>query len=43
MYEGVFVIGDVKNQGYKQLTIATSDGTIAALNIIEYLHQNKYE
>jgi len=34
---GIFVVGDARTKEYNQLTIATSDGTIAALNVIKYL------
>lgn len=34
---GLFVAGDVKSKKVRQLTTATSDGTIAALNAIKYL------
>ncbi len=34
---GIFVAGDVKSKKIRQLTTATSDGTIAALNAIKYL------
>ena len=34
---GIFVAGDVKSKKVRQLTTATSDGTIAALNAIKYL------
>lgn len=35
--EGVFVAGDVRRKKYRQLTTAMSDGTIAALEVEEYL------
>lgn len=35
--EGIFVAGDCRVKKYRQLTTATADGTIAALNAIEYL------
>ena len=38
---GVYAIGDVSNNQFKQITIAISDGTTAALNIIEYLNKWK--
>jgi thioredoxin reductase (NADPH) len=37
---GIFVSGDVKSKKVRQLTTATSDGTIAALNAIKYLDNN---
>lgn len=39
--EGIFVAGDVKSKKVRQLTTATSDGTIAAINAIEYLENWK--
>lgn len=36
--EGIFVAGDCRKKEYRQLTTATSDGTIAALNAINYLN-----
>lgn len=36
--EGIFVVGDCRKKKYRQLTTATSDGTIAALNVINYLN-----
>jgi len=36
-FEGIFVAGDVKSKKIRQLTTATSDGTIAALEAIKYL------
>ncbi len=35
--DGVFVSGDVRCKKYRQMTTATSDGTIAALEVIKYL------
>ena len=35
---GLYVIGDSRTKKYSQVTIATADGTIAALNAIEYLN-----
>ena len=37
---GIFVAGDVKSKKIRQLTTATSDGTIAALNAIKFLEKN---
>lgn len=34
---GIFVAGDVRKKEVRQLTVATSDGTIVALKIIDYL------
>lgn len=36
--EGIFVAGDVRTKSVRQLTTATSDGTIAAIKTIEYLN-----
>ncbi len=38
---GIYAIGDVTNNQFKQITTAVSDGTIAALNIIKYLNSWK--
>jgi thioredoxin reductase (NADPH) len=35
--EGVFAAGDCINKKYRQVTTAVADGTIAALNVSEYL------
>ena len=35
---GLYVIGDSRTKKYSQVTIATAEGTIAALNAIEYLN-----
>jgi thioredoxin reductase (NADPH) len=35
---GIYVIGDSRTKKYSQVTIATADGTIAALNAIDYLN-----
>jgi len=35
---GVFVAGDCRNKKVKQITVAVSDGTVAAINAIEYLN-----
>jgi len=37
--EGVFAIGDVREKRYRQITTATADGTIASLNVIEFLQK----
>lgn len=39
--KGIFVAGDVRNKTYQQITIAVSDGTIAALEAIKYLDNDK--
>lgn len=38
---GVFSAGDCNHKKIRQLTTAVSDGTIAAMNAIEYLHELK--
>ena len=38
---GVFAAGDIRKKKYRQITTAVSDGTIAALSAIEYLHNLK--
>jgi len=35
---GVFAAGDAITKNYRQITTAVADGTIAALNTIQYLH-----
>ena len=35
---GIFVAGDCRSKKYRQLTTAVSDGTVAALNAINYLN-----
>ncbi len=35
--DGIFVAGDVRTKNVRQLTTATNDGTIAAINAISYL------
>ena len=37
--EGIFVAGDCRNKQVRQVTVATSDGTIAAMNAINYLNK----
>ena len=37
--EGIFVAGDCRNKKVRQVTVATSDGTRAALSAIEYLNK----
>ncbi len=39
--EGIFVAGDVRNKAYRQITTSTSDGTVAALEVIKYLSNNE--
>ena len=36
---GVFAAGDALNKKYRQVTTAVSDGTIAALGALEYIHK----
>ena len=36
--EGIFVAGDCRTKSVRQVTTATSDGTIAAINTITYLN-----
>jgi thioredoxin reductase (NADPH) len=36
--EGVFAAGDLRNKKHRQITTAVSDGTVAALNAIDYIH-----
>ncbi len=36
--EGIFVAGDVRTKNVRQLTTATNDGTIAAIDAIDYLN-----
>ena len=38
---GIFVAGDVRSKKIRQLTTAINDGTVAALNVIDYLSSNK--
>lgn len=37
--DGIFVAGDCRDKQIRQLTVATSDGTTAALDAIEYLNK----
>lgn len=37
---GIFIAGDCRNKKVRQITVATSDGTVAAMNAIEYLNSN---
>ena len=34
---GFYVAGDIRKKNVRQLTTATSDGTIAAMEVLEYL------
>ena len=36
--EGVFVAGDCRSKRIRQITTATSDGSVAAINAIKYLN-----
>jgi len=38
--EGVYAAGDALQKKYRQVTTAVSDGTIAALAALEYIHKN---
>lgn len=38
---GVFAAGDCRAKQYRQITTAISDGTVAALNILSYIHEKK--
>ena len=38
--KGIFVAGDCRDKMVRQLTVAASDGTTAALDAIEYLNKN---
>lgn len=38
--EGIFVAGDCRDKKVRQVTVATGDGTIAALSAIDYLNNN---
>jgi thioredoxin reductase (NADPH) len=37
--KGIFAAGDTLAKRYRQITTAVSDGTIAALNAIEYINK----
>ena len=37
--EGVYAAGDAITKRYRQITTAVSDGTVAALNVLEYLNK----
>jgi thioredoxin reductase (NADPH) len=36
--KGVFAAGDALQKKYRQITTAVSDGTIAALSALDYIH-----
>lgn len=38
--KGIFVAGDCRDKKVRQVTVATSDGTIAATNAIQFLNNN---
>lgn len=38
--DGVFAAGDALQKKYRQITTAVSDGTIAALSALDYIHRN---
>ena len=40
-FDGIFVAGDVRDKELRQLTTATSDGSIAAMHAIEYIRSLK--
>ncbi|MCE1202038.1 MAG: thioredoxin-disulfide reductase [Bacteroidia bacterium] len=40
---GVFAAGDANAKRYRQITLATADGTLAALSAMEYLNKRKTE
>lgn len=40
---GVFAAGDANAKRYRQITLATADGTLAALSAMEYLYKRKTE
>jgi len=37
---GVFAAGDARAKRYRQITTAVADGTIAALEAVEYVNHN---
>ena len=39
--EGIFVAGDCRTKDVRQLTTAVADGTIAAINAMKYIENNK--
>ena len=38
--DGIFVAGDCRDKAFRQVTISTSDGTVAATEAINYLNNN---
>ena len=38
---GIFVAGDCRDKAFRQVTISTSDGTVAATEAINYLNNKK--
>lgn len=38
--DGIFVAGDCRDKQVRQITVATSDGTVAAMSAINYLENN---
>ena len=36
---GIFVAGDCRDKAFRQVTISTSDGTIAATEAVNYLNK----
>lgn len=38
--EGIFVAGDCRDKKVRQVTVATGDGTVAAISAIDYLNNN---
>ncbi|MBE6138268.1 MAG: FAD-dependent oxidoreductase [Firmicutes bacterium] len=38
--QGIFVAGDCRDKAFRQITISTSDGTVAATEAINYLNNN---
>ena len=38
--QGLYAVGDVTENNYRQITTANSDGTIAALDAIDYINKN---
>ncbi len=40
--KGIFVAGDCRDKMFRQVTISTSDGTIAATEAINYLNETKF-
>lgn len=42
-YPGIFSAGDINTKSYRQISTAISDGTIAALNALEYISFKKWK